>query len=332
MTKLFVGCLPYSKTEADLLPIFTQFGDVQEVAVLRNKGAAFVTFTDANCAAQAATNLQGYLFEHSNRGINISYAAKGGGKGGQAAAGQAPRPTRFSQQPPPPAGSPPGGMGGKGWSAQPQAGSQGAPGSKLFVGQLPYSKSEEDLWKLFGSIGPVVEVVLMKNMQTQQKKGSAFVRYQTTQHAAAAVAALDGFIFNGATRPISVSIATGGTANNTVSSMGTPATQAKRKFEAMNGGAALQVEDGAKLFVGQLPFSKTERDLQELFGHFGQIAEVSLHRDANGQKKGAAFVKFFSANSAAQALECDGYLFPGSTRAISVSVMGAGGDKRQRIA
>lgn len=331
-TKLFVGCLPYSKTEAELLPVFAQFGDVQEVAVLQNKGAAFVTFTNASEAAQAVTHLQGHVFEGSTRGINVSYATKGGGGGTAAAAGKGPRPTRFSQQPPH-AGGPTPSMNPYAFQAAQtgRPGSQVAPGAKLFVGQLPYSKSEKDLWQLFSSIGPVVEVALLKDPQTKEKKGAAFVSYQTAQHAATAVAALDGFVFNGATRPITVSIAAGGTMFNTMSSMGTPSTQAKRSFGAMNGGASIVTEDGAKLFVGQLPFSKSERDLQDLFSPFGKVAEVVLQRDGNGQKKGAAFVRFFSANSAAQALECDGYLFPGSTRAISVNLAGAGGGKRQRF-
>lgn len=339
-TKLFVGCLPFSKTEADLLPVFTQFGNVEEVAVLKNKGAAFVTFTDADEAAQVINDLQGYCFEGSARGINVSYATSGGGGGGgggkgvktELGLGLGHKPTRFSHQPPPPPGSP-GGAGVSGWSSllpgiSPSAG-QGVPGSKLFVGQLPYSKTEADLMQLFSSIGPVEEVVLLKHRQTQEKKGAAFVRYQTVQHAAAAVGALDGFVFNGATRPITVSIATGGA---DLSSMGTPAHQAKRSFAAASPKGAFQAEDGAKLFVGQLPYSKSERDLQELFSKFGQIAEVMLHKDANGQKKGAAFVSFFQANSAALALELDGYLFPGSSRAITVNFAGVGGGKRQRVA
>lgn len=339
-TKLFVGCLPYSKTEEDLLQVFTQFGNVQEVAVLQGKGAAFVTFADVDGASQAVASLQGYVFDGSTRGINVSYAGPGGG-GSQK--GQGPKPTRFSQQPPPPAGYPPGGKGGKGmgspylnFAAQTgAAGGQAAPGTKLFVGRLPFSKSEGDIWQLFSSIGPVVEVVLLKNPQTQEKKGAAFVRYQTIQHAAAAVAALDGFVFNGATRPITVSIHAN--SGSVLNKMGTPAFGAKRSFDAMSGGVSMQnsgiqVEDGAKIFVGQLPFSKSERDLKELFVRFGQVAEVVLHRDANGQKKGAAFVSFFSANSAVQALECDGYQFPGSTRAISVSLVGDGGNKRSRFA
>merc|ERR1719237_1154348 len=77
-------------------------------------------------------------------------------------------------------------------------------------------------------------------------------------------------------------------------------------------------EEGAKLFVGQLPFSRTEEDILRIFIAYGPVSEVALHRDAQGQKKGGAFVRFFHAAHAAQALELDGYLFPGSTRPISV--------------
>merc|ERR1711862_426020 len=53
-----------------------------------SKGAAFVTFADANCARNAADNLQDYYFEGATRGINVKYASSTGssaslnGKGG----------------------------------------------------------------------------------------------------------------------------------------------------------------------------------------------------------------------------------------------------------
>merc|ERR1712216_743691 len=89
---------------------------------------------------------------------------------------------QFAHQPPPPPGQPMSMMGGAAFSA---------PGTKVFVGQLPYSKNESDLWQLFGSIGPVSEVAMMMNSQTAE----------------AAVAALDGFMFSGSPRAITVSIA-----------------------------------------------------------------------------------------------------------------------------
>ena len=77
--KLFVGCLPYSKSAADLQELFEQFGPILEAALLVNpdgksKGAAFVTFAKRPDALQAQLSLDGYVFPNSTRAINVSLA------------------------------------------------------------------------------------------------------------------------------------------------------------------------------------------------------------------------------------------------------------------
>jgi len=79
--KLFVGCLPYSRTSLDLSDVFSQYGPLVEVALLttpegKSKGAAFVTYVNKSDAEQAMAALQGYCFPNSSRGINISFATK----------------------------------------------------------------------------------------------------------------------------------------------------------------------------------------------------------------------------------------------------------------
>jgi RNA recognition motif-containing protein len=197
----------------------------------------------------------------------------------------------------------------------------GVPGTKCFVGMLPYSKTENDLLQLFGSCGPVEEVVLLKYKATGEKKGAAIVRFATPQHAASAVTRLNGFLFNGATRQISVAIAQA--AIDT--SMGTFANgQGKRAA-----GAGFAAGPGCKLFVGQLPFSKSDGEIMEVFQHYGSVVEVALHRNVEGQKTGGAFVTFSDPGSAARALELSGYMFPGATRPIAVSLHAS---KKPRVA
>jgi hypothetical protein len=80
-TKLFVGCLPYSKTAQDIADLFTPFGDLLEVAILtdysgKSRGAAFVTFAKGSDAKKAVEALKGFSFPKSTRCINISYAYK----------------------------------------------------------------------------------------------------------------------------------------------------------------------------------------------------------------------------------------------------------------
>jgi RNA recognition motif-containing protein len=48
-----------------------------------------------------------------------------------------------------------------------------------------------------------------------------------------------------------------------------------------------------KLYVGNLPFSASEGDLESMFSQYGQLESVSLVRDRDsGQPRGFAFVEF----------------------------------------
>ena len=78
-TKLFVGCLPYSKTAQDLADLFSPFGQLLEVAILvdyygKSRGAAFVTFARSDDAHRALDNFKDYSFQKGMRPINLSIA------------------------------------------------------------------------------------------------------------------------------------------------------------------------------------------------------------------------------------------------------------------
>jgi len=78
-----------------------------------------------------------------------------------------------------------------------------------------------------------------------------------------------------------------------------------------------------KLFVGCLPFSKSEEDLLKLFGKYGHIWEIYLMRNADGKKTGSAFITYMIKESADQAIEnLDGYTFEGAPRSIKVQPAG----------
>ena len=48
-----------------------------------------------------------------------------------------------------------------------------------------------------------------------------------------------------------------------------------------------------KLYVGNLPFSATENDLESIFAQYGQLDSLTIVRDReSGQPRGFAFVEF----------------------------------------
>ena len=60
---------------------------------------------------------------------------------------------------------------------------------------------------------------------------------------------------------------------------------------------------GTKLYVGNLPFSTTENELQELFSQAGAVQEVTLMQDRfTGKSRGFAFVTMGSEEDAQNAI------------------------------
>jgi len=59
-----------------------------------------------------------------------------------------------------------------------------------------------------------------------------------------------------------------------------------------------------KLYVGSLPYSVDDTQLQELFAKFGQVSSAKVIRDKfSGQSKGFGFVEFASDEEGQKAME-----------------------------
>ena len=68
---------------------------------------------------------------------------------------------------------------------------------KLYVGNLPYTTSEQDLQTLFAGAGTVDTVNLMRDMATGQARGFAFVEMATDDEAQKAISMLNERDFGG---------------------------------------------------------------------------------------------------------------------------------------
>jgi cold-inducible RNA-binding protein len=64
--------------------------------------------------------------------------------------------------------------------------------SKLFVGNLSFEVTENDLQDLFAAFGPVSEVNLMMDRSTGRSRGFAFVTMATPEGAQAAISGMAG--------------------------------------------------------------------------------------------------------------------------------------------
>ncbi len=70
-------------------------------------------------------------------------------------------------------------------------------GKKLYVGNLPYSASEETLTSFFGQWGTVESARVIMDRETGRSKGFAFVEMSTDEEAAEAISKSDGQEFEG---------------------------------------------------------------------------------------------------------------------------------------
>jgi cold-inducible RNA-binding protein len=64
--------------------------------------------------------------------------------------------------------------------------------TKLFVGSLPWSASDEDLQTAFAAHGNVLSAKVVTDKETRRSRGFGFVEFETEAEATAAIQALNG--------------------------------------------------------------------------------------------------------------------------------------------
>jgi RNA recognition motif-containing protein len=92
-SKLYVGNLAYSVTNADLEALFSQVGAVESVAVItdkfsgQSKGFGFVEMADAGDAARAIEQFNETELKGRNIKVNEARPREAGGGGGRSGGG-----------------------------------------------------------------------------------------------------------------------------------------------------------------------------------------------------------------------------------------------------
>jgi len=67
----------------------------------------------------------------------------------------------------------------------------------IYVGNLPYTATEEELGELFASFGPVKRVTIIKDRETGRSKGFGFVSLADESQVHGAIEAINGAEFGG---------------------------------------------------------------------------------------------------------------------------------------
>jgi len=77
-------------------------------------------------------------------------------------------------------------------------------GTRIFVGNLPFSATEDQLRQLFSTHGEVASVSIVKDKFTDRSRGFAFVEMSNAEAAPAAIAALANHSMDNRTLTVNV--------------------------------------------------------------------------------------------------------------------------------
>ncbi|ORC90200.1 RNA-binding protein [Trypanosoma theileri] len=158
--------------------------------------------------------------------------------------------------------------------------------TNLFISNFPHNYGENELEAMFAPYGEILSAAVMRNIHTGKSRGTAFVRYATTEQAKRAIAEVNGQNVRG--RTISVHWAK-------KQHDDTPVGEARKKI--------------FKLFVRNIPLDVTLEQLKELFRQYGPVKEISIHKDtapntAKSDERRIAFVTYLAEGAAERAAEC----------------------------
>jgi RNA-binding protein Musashi len=177
--KLFIGGLSWETTQEGLSGYFSKFGEVTDCVVMinphtrRSRGFGFITFADADIAAQVIASGKHSL---DSRDIDPKPAVPKGGGG--------PRTNRMGG---------PGGQGHARNNGGPRRDQSSVPAvaiktKKIFVGGLTPDTTQDSLKAFFSEFGTVEDVILMYDRETRRPRGFGFVSFSSEDPVDALVA------------------------------------------------------------------------------------------------------------------------------------------------
>ncbi|XP_040034373.2 RNA-binding protein 45 [Gasterosteus aculeatus] len=158
------------------------------------------------------------------------------------------------------------------------------PNSRLFV-VTSRSITEDELRESFSVYGDIHGVWVVKDKQTKESKGIAYVKFAKSSQACLAMEEMHGRVLVEGTKPVKVFIA-----------------QSRSSTRHRD----VEDEELTRIFV-MIPKSFSEEDLKDTFKEYGDIEYcVIIKNKSTGESKGLGYVRYYKPSQAAIAIEnCD---------------------------
>ncbi|OBT67927.1 hypothetical protein VE03_02582 [Pseudogymnoascus sp. 23342-1-I1] len=176
--------------------------------------------------------------------------------------------------------------GGKGREGTPPLTEDERDKRTVFVQQLAARLRSKELIAFFEKVGPVKEAQIVKDRVSGRSKGVGYVEFKNEESVAAAIQ-LTGQKLLGI--PIIAQL-----------------TEAEKNRQVRTTEPTSNNPNQIpfhRLYVGNIHFSITEGDLQNVFEPFGELEFVQLQKEDQGRSRGYGFVQFRDPHQAREALE-----------------------------
>ncbi|MDH4379757.1 MAG: RNA-binding protein [Vampirovibrionales bacterium] len=168
---------------------------------------------------------------------------------------------------------------------------------KLFVANVSWNVSEDDLYNLFAAHGPLELMKMPMNRYTGRHKGYAFIEMANADDAAKAVEELNGLVLD--QRPIAVNYQ--------------DENRLKSQQEALFG-----APPNPKLFIRNIGPTASEEHLTALFSQLGQVVSLKVPADRyTGEQRTYGFAEMATTEQAQAVIErFDGTMMEGQALQI----------------
>ncbi|KAG0553881.1 hypothetical protein KC19_12G046100 [Ceratodon purpureus] len=185
-------------------------------------------------------------------------------------------------------------------------------GTKLYVGNLPWTCDSAELAELCMDVGTVEAVEVIYDQESGRSRGFAFVTMASNEDAEAVIREMDGKDMGG--RPLRVSYPQSNKDKPRFERSERPARGGERR-------GSPRPNDPNKLFVGNLSWGCDEGALAQLFSDYGKVVEAKVVYDReSGRSRGFGFVTLADATEVNAAIDnLDGAEFDGRQMRVNLA-------------